>query len=335
MKILVVDDSVSSRTSTAGFLRKLNHEVDEAENGYEALKRFFIYDYSMILTDIRMPEMSGIDLLRVISATPQFCRVDVVLFTAYKDIEYAIEAVRLGARDFLLKPLNIDELVRLTEKIALSKGEYNFRKKKAKVLVINCKNIWVEGLKKVINESDDFYLHNMIDGIETNSPRENVEVQLVVVDYEHINAHDRNNLIKLKGKFPNSKIVLIVSLGSARLNIDNAIEHVDAVIRCGLNEKELLDIIRLTMSGKKYIDPILKGIFFSLNLNKEPLMEILTKKEIEILKALAAGKTNKEIAAKMYLSTSTIRSYVSKILEKLNLPNRAAAAASAAKYFDG
>ena len=95
MKILLADDNLSSRVSVADFLRKIGYQVDEYEDGYSALKGFLVNEYGMVLTDIKMPNMTGLELLKSISASPYWNNVDVVLFTGYGDLDSAIQALRL------------------------------------------------------------------------------------------------------------------------------------------------------------------------------------------------------------------------------------------------
>ena len=118
MKILLADDEEDSRAAVADFLREAGYEVTEAKNGTEALALYKSEPFEMVLSDLRMPRLSGIGLLNEIRRMDRKPAPDVVLFTGQGDMESAIEALRLGAYDFVLKPLNIEELVSLTARIA-------------------------------------------------------------------------------------------------------------------------------------------------------------------------------------------------------------------------
>ena len=118
MNILLVDDDPNSRVSVGRFLRQLGHDVAEFNNAGDALDACAKNDYPMVLSDIKMPGMSGIELLRAIQSLPGGWRTDVVLFTGYGDMESSIQALREGAFDYLLKPVNAEELASITEKIA-------------------------------------------------------------------------------------------------------------------------------------------------------------------------------------------------------------------------
>lgn len=117
MNILLVDDDAGSRAGVAKFLLKMGHQVTECQDGEEAFTTYTLGDFSMVLSDIRMPKLSGIELLRRIVAMPNK-KVDVVLFTGYGDMETAIQALREGAHDYLLKPINVAELAAIANRIA-------------------------------------------------------------------------------------------------------------------------------------------------------------------------------------------------------------------------
>jgi len=118
VNILLVDDDSNSRRSVGRFLRQLGHDVVEFDNARDALAAYTKKDYPMVLSDIKMPGMSGIELLKAIQSLPNGWRTDVVLLTGYGDMKSSIEALREGAYDYLLKPVNAEELASITEKIA-------------------------------------------------------------------------------------------------------------------------------------------------------------------------------------------------------------------------
>jgi len=117
MNILLVDDDADSRFSTAKFLSQLGHNVFETDSGPKALSLLSENSFSMVLSDIRMPGMSGIELLKAISALPSADEMSVVLLTGYGDMDSAIDAFRAGAFDYLLKPIKVKELALITAKI--------------------------------------------------------------------------------------------------------------------------------------------------------------------------------------------------------------------------
>jgi len=118
VNILLVDDDANSRMSVGRFLRQLGHDVVEFNNARDALAAYTQSDYPMVLSDIKMPGMSGLELLKAIQSLPNGWLTDVVLYTGYGDMASSIEALREGAYDYLLKPVNAEELASITERIA-------------------------------------------------------------------------------------------------------------------------------------------------------------------------------------------------------------------------
>ena len=121
-RILIVDDEQIIRESLSYVLKKEGYRVEEASNGAEALKKHHTSPYDVIITDIEMPEMRGTELLeRVANTTPQ---TFVLIITAFGSMETAVQALRQGAYDYLLKPVNFDEIIyrirRLLEHRSLS-----------------------------------------------------------------------------------------------------------------------------------------------------------------------------------------------------------------------
>ncbi|HWR40870.1 MAG TPA: sigma-54 dependent transcriptional regulator [Patescibacteria group bacterium] len=117
MDILLVEDDESSCSLIAQFLTQLGHRVVACHDGETALTLYGEGDFPMVLTDIQMPRMSGLDLLRAITAQNRSEQTCVVLFTGHGDMESAVAALRAGAYDYLLKPINIDELAAVINRV--------------------------------------------------------------------------------------------------------------------------------------------------------------------------------------------------------------------------
>jgi len=106
--ILFIDDDAGGREMAAYILRAAGHEVDEAENGELGVERFAAGRHDLVVTDVRMPGISGIDVTRQVRALSKDTAVVVV--TAYGKIETAVEAMKAGADDFVVKPFSRDQL---------------------------------------------------------------------------------------------------------------------------------------------------------------------------------------------------------------------------------
>lgn len=107
--ILVVDDEEITRQTLAEILRLGEYQVDTESNGEDAIRRAQEKAYGVILLDVRMPGLSGIDTLQALSKVSP--RSQVILLTGYGSLESAIEAVRYQAADYLLKPVSSEEIL--------------------------------------------------------------------------------------------------------------------------------------------------------------------------------------------------------------------------------
>jgi len=101
--ILIVDDEDRLRLSLSLILQKENYHVDTAANAEEGLDYLQYHEYDLMFLDLNLPGMSGIDLLGEVHS--QFPHMSVLILTAHAALESAIQAVRLGARDYLIKPI--------------------------------------------------------------------------------------------------------------------------------------------------------------------------------------------------------------------------------------
>jgi two-component system response regulator AtoC len=109
-KILVVDDEAHVREMLKKGLSQLGEfTVEAAQNGVEAVEKIEKDVFDLVLTDLKMPEMDGIELLKTIKGTRP--EIMVILMTAYGSIETAIEAIKNGANDYVTKPIDFNDLL--------------------------------------------------------------------------------------------------------------------------------------------------------------------------------------------------------------------------------
>jgi two-component system, NtrC family, response regulator PilR len=107
-RILVVDDERSMRELLAIVLRREGYEVELADNGREAIARLERQPYDLLISDIKMPDLGGVEVLRAAkNVDPDIIGI---MVTAFASTESAVEALRMGAYDYLSKPFDVDEL---------------------------------------------------------------------------------------------------------------------------------------------------------------------------------------------------------------------------------
>ncbi|GBD87095.1 transcriptional regulatory protein ZraR [bacterium BMS3Abin03] len=107
-KILVVDDDQSIRDTLSNYLKRQDYNVYSAENGVKALEIMEEVRPDLIITDVKMPEMNGLELLKKVKELDT--HIQVIMISAYDDMQSTVKAMQSGAYDYIEKPLEIDKL---------------------------------------------------------------------------------------------------------------------------------------------------------------------------------------------------------------------------------
>ncbi len=114
-RILIVDDEENTRIGLTKLLTNEGFEVESAANGNEALDRLGQKKVNLVISDINMPGMNGLAFLRELNR--KFPSTSVIMITAYGGVESYLEAMNLGAYEYLHKPVRLDELRSVMKKI--------------------------------------------------------------------------------------------------------------------------------------------------------------------------------------------------------------------------
>lgn len=122
IKVLVVDDFPTMRRIVKNLLKQLGFEnIDEAENGEDALRKLKGGDYGLVVSDWNMPVMEGIELLKHIRNDPNLKDIPFLMVTAEAEKEKVIEAIKAGVDNYVVKPFTGEVLKEKLEKIAQKK----------------------------------------------------------------------------------------------------------------------------------------------------------------------------------------------------------------------
>lgn len=134
--ILLIEDEKLMRITLEDALKSAGYEVTSFETGIEALKALKTNSFDIVVTDIRLPDIDGFDIVREITPVKD---TQVIVMTAYGTIKDAVEAMRLGAFDYITKPFALDEflllIVRALEIKRLKEENLRLKKTSASVIV--------------------------------------------------------------------------------------------------------------------------------------------------------------------------------------------------------
>jgi len=119
-KVLIVEDEENERTGLAELVRAWGYDTETASDGVEGLERAESWNPGIVITDLKMPRMNGMELLEHIAAQPQ--QVAVVLLTAQGSVDAAVSAMKVGAFDFIEKPVNPTRLRNILQNASRIRG---------------------------------------------------------------------------------------------------------------------------------------------------------------------------------------------------------------------
>jgi|BEDMetMinimDraft_2_1075160.scaffolds.fasta_scaffold00521_4 Response regulator containing CheY-like receiver, AAA-type ATPase, and DNA-binding domains len=134
IRVLIVDDDEGIRASLAAVLKKKDYDVDTAKNGKEAIQKCRKNFYNVLLVDIKLPDMEGVELLkRVPDTVPKMRKI---IVTGYPTLNNAVQAVNLGADAYVIKPFDVDNLLlKINEQVSKQKEEKEYSEDKVKEFV--------------------------------------------------------------------------------------------------------------------------------------------------------------------------------------------------------
>jgi len=122
-RILIIDDDKSTTRLLEIILSKDNYEIVAVNNSEEALSTAVVYSPDLILLDVMMPGVDGLEICRNLRAEPQFTQIPVIFFTSIGNVEEKVAAFDSGATDFLTKPVHPEEL-KIRIRTLISRSEY-------------------------------------------------------------------------------------------------------------------------------------------------------------------------------------------------------------------
>jgi len=132
-KVLYVEDDENVRKEIYDLLKLIFNNIDTAENGAEGLKKYKKNSYDLIITDIAMPVMDGIEMIKEIKKINENQKV--IIMTAYNDINFLLESIELGVDGYMIKPIELKKFFKVIEKVANIINNEKLQKKFKEMLV--------------------------------------------------------------------------------------------------------------------------------------------------------------------------------------------------------
>jgi DNA-binding NarL/FixJ family response regulator len=353
-KILIVDDFIPLLEDVTEFLEMEDFSVVMAKNGAEGIQKAIRNDFDLIICDIEMPYINGLELFKILKEIPEKSNIPFIFLTARAQPEDFRAGLRLGADDYITKPFELDELldsIRLRmekseQKDPLAEQKFMtlfnvphqavFLYGKNRFTAVNAFFEKITGYNlKEINQID------FIESVQVNKEAvkeafnrcSEIADESADIKLSFITKAKQHTYIQLflKNVAHSEELNLIGSF----IPYEPAAHNLDVTTHAPPDVKELLEYFN-DGNNKETAGRIIeayKQLGFSSYLEKEQLKKqiALSNREKEVLQLICAGYTNKEISEKLFISPRTVDNHRANVLLKTETKNTAALVAFAVK----
>jgi FixJ family two-component response regulator len=314
--ILLADDEEAVLTSIGWALEKNNFEITTATDGQMAINRLHARRYDLVITDLRMPRIDGIGVLK--EAKHLYPEIGVIVLTGYGDVSSAVQALHLGADDYLQKPCDINDL--------LNKAMHRFEKQDllARLQEQNRRLKSEIAARKAVEEK----LYDSQAGLERQVAERTTELTQTVDELRTVlgtllvrekelqeknrELHDMNTTLNIMLKRRDQE--------HSEIREEIACKTVETVL-------PLLKKVQTQVTGstKDYMETAqanLLNVFSRDHRDSVLATAKLAPRELQIVNYIRQNKTSKEIADLLNLSVRTIESYRENIRKKIGIKNQ-------------
>ncbi len=207
-----------------------------------------------------------------------------------------------------------------------------------KILLCDDQAVIRDGLEMLLNlEKDMQVVGSASDGAEALELAAQKRPDLILMDLKMPGVNGIEATRQLRAKFPEIKILVLTTYDDDEWLFDAIRAGASGYLLKDTPRQKIIEAIRGTMDGKSFLDPAVAGKLMNqiVSNQKQPasiLAEKLTERELDVLRLLAKGFPNSEIASQLHLSEGTVRNHVSAILEKLGVSDRTQAAVIAIQH---
>jgi DNA-binding NarL/FixJ family response regulator len=207
-----------------------------------------------------------------------------------------------------------------------------------RVLICDDQAVVRDGLEMILSADPDIQVvGTAADGLEALELAGQTHPDLALMDLKMPNMNGIQATQELRRQHPNIKVLVLTTYGDDEWVFDAIRSGAAGYLLKGTPRQELVRAVKGTVEGKTHVDPEVAGKLFAKvaqgGSDESPnLAEQLSERERDVLRLLALGLNNAEIADRLYLTRGTVRNYISGILTKLNVSDRTQAALMAVKY---
>ncbi|MCK5056338.1 MAG: response regulator [Candidatus Aminicenantes bacterium] len=335
--ILIVDDDNKVLQSLSSWLKSEGFEVHAAAGSNEALKIMKSKNIDVTLLDYRMSKEDGITLAKRLMEIDE--NLKIIILTGFTSYESAVRAMKLGVYDYLSKSMPNDKIlkvikgaVREREADHIAREKDIFGKNAIKIVLFCDHSLIKERLESFSKNNAQFKLVKSfpeINHMKTKSVSQEIDIALICANCCLKTFKDAYVAFpELYRCFPGIKPVIINENFTDKEKVELLRLGVKGFSSRDLSSSLLEKALRRIKKGEVWVSRrvtnlALKGLM-DYKATLQPKKEItgLTEREIEILKTMASGLKNRDIADKLFISEKTVKTHINRIFRKLGVNNR-------------
>jgi DNA-binding NarL/FixJ family response regulator len=207
-----------------------------------------------------------------------------------------------------------------------------------RILICDDQDLVLEGLQAILRPAADIEVVGVAhDGAEALELIPQVEPDVVLMDLKMPGMNGIQATLRIREQFPQVRVLVLTTYDADEWVFDAIRSGASGYLLKDTPREELIAAVRGTATGKTYVDPAIAGKILSHVAQNAPapdtsITDSLSEREVEVLRLMAHGLSNADIAQRLYLSEGTVKNYVSSVFTKLGVSDRTQAALIALRY---
>lgn len=343
--LLFVDDESTVLETFKLWLEDEGYIVYTAASKKEALKVLEDYSIEVCLVDLKMKEEDGLEISKELRKANTLLKI--IIITGYPSYETAIDAMKIGIFDYISKSEEEQEILKKIRKAVETRQKEIHEKSETggcrKNIILVCHHMMIqEGYEKFCRDETDYHLMHTYHSIEYIKTSDfNYKAALVLVcmtcNQKHL-EHPKKTLSNLRLYFPNASILIMNSQFTDVEQMQLIKLGAKGFLPKNLPKKDIKTAFEAVLKGEFRISRELTHRLLAELLEKNSKVKyktpeniyLLSRREIEILQAMASGLSNFEIGNKLYISQKTVKAHIYNIFKKMDVKSRTQAIMKAA-----
>jgi len=328
--VAIVDDDASVRGALEGLMKVVGLSAQTFASGEEFLASGKKDGTGCLITDVRMPGMSGLELQAKLNAAD--CGISTIFITAHADDKMRLKALRAGAADFVAKPFDEEALV-ASVRALLDRGKnvpddnLITGASRIRVLSVDDHPLMQEGITAIINSQSDMWMvATASNGKEAIEAYRALRPDITLMDLRLPDRSGIDVMIAIRAEFPEARVIVLTTYDGDAVVQRSLEAGARGFLLKGMAPRQMIETIRQVHAGRKHIPPEIAA-----GLAEHFSDETLSEREVEVLHQITVGGRNREIAERLFIAEETVKVHLRHIMGKLGAHDRTHAMAIAVR----